>query len=101
MENITSGASANTAEKPVTAENSQPSPRSGKRSTKKTKEPITQGEALELLTSALSYCLESGLSVIGYNEGNSLRLSIEGARYSNDRIELVTVINVTSPAVVE
>jgi hypothetical protein len=96
MENTISGASANTAEEPVTAENSQPSPKSGKKSTRKTKEPITQGEALELLTSALSYCLESGLNVIGYNEGSDLlRLSIEGAQYRNNRIEPATVINVT------
>jgi hypothetical protein len=100
MENIINGASASTVEKPVTAANSRISPKSEKQSTKKTKQPITPAEAAELLTSALSYCLESGLNVIGYNEAGALRLSIEGAEYSNDRIQPVTLISVT-PVTVE
>jgi hypothetical protein len=100
MENIINGASASTVEKPVTAANSRISPKSEKQSTKKTKQPITPAEAAELLTSALSYCLESGLNVIGYNEAGALRLSIEGLEYSNDRIQPVTLISVT-PVTVE
>jgi hypothetical protein len=100
MENIINGASASTVEKPVTAANSRISPKSEKQSTKKTKQPITPAEAAELLTSALSYCLESGLNVIGYNDGTSLRLSIDGLEYSNDRIQPVTLISVT-PVTVE
>lgn len=92
MENIINGENGNTAVKPDTAVNSLPSPKSGKPSTKKTKEPITKEEAAELLTSALSYCLESGLNVIGYNDGTALRLSIDGLEYRNDRIQLVTLI---------
>jgi hypothetical protein len=92
MENTSSGASENTVVKPATAADSQPSPQKEKRSTKKTKEPITHAEALQLLTSALNYCLESGLNVVGYNEGTALRLSIDGAQYKNNRIEPVTLI---------
>jgi hypothetical protein len=107
MENIINGENVNTAEKPVTAVNSQPSPKSGKQSTKKTKQPITKEEAAELLTSALSYCLESGLNVIGYNEAGALRLSIDGLEYSNDRIQPVTLsipasnVNISAPVTVE
>lgn len=93
MENTTSGENENTAVKPDTAVNSPRSAKSEKKSTKKTKEPITPAEAAELLTSALSYCLESGLNVIGYNEGTALRLSIDGLEYSNDRIQPVTLIS--------
>ena len=106
MENVISGESVNMAEKPAMVENSSTSPKNGKRSTRKTKEPITPAEALQLLTSALSYCLESGLNVVGYNEGTALRLSIEGAQYRNSKIEPVTLIpqpaneiNVTSVTV--
>lgn len=95
MENTINGANVNTAEKPVMAESSLPSPKSAKRSTKKTREPITKDEAAELLTSALKYCQESGLIVSGYNEGATLVLSIDGLEYSNDRIQPVTLINVT------
>jgi hypothetical protein len=95
MENIINGENVSTAEKLATVESLPNSPRSGKPSTRKTKEPITPAEAAELLTSALSYCLESGLNVIGYNEAGALRLSIDGLEYSNDRIQVVTSINVT------
>ncbi|SRR5258706_2189366 len=95
MENIINGAKESTAVKPVTAESSSNSPKDDKPNMKKTKEPITPAEAAELLTSALSYCLESGLKVIGYNDGAALRLSIEGLEYRNDKIQLVTIISVT------
>jgi hypothetical protein len=91
MENIINGENVGMVEKPVTAEDSPSYPPSGKRHTKKTKEPITPAEAAELLTSALSYCLESGLKVIGYNDGMCLMLSIDGLEYSNDRIQPVTL----------
>ena len=100
MENIINGENVDTAVKPATEASSQDSPKSEKKNTKKTKPPITPAEAAELLTSALSYCLESGLNVIGYNEGTSLRLSIDGLEYSNDRIQPVTLISVT-PVTVE
>jgi hypothetical protein len=100
MENTFNGENANMAVKPVMAANSRPSRTSEKPRTKKTKQPITPAEALDLLTSALSYCLESGLNVIGYNEAGALRLSIEGLEYSNDRIQPVTLISVT-PVTVE
>lgn len=96
MENTFNGEKENTVVKPVTAANSQPSPKSGKRNTKKTKEPITKDEAAQLLTSALSYCLEAGIQVIGYNEGTSLMLSIDGLEYSNDKIQPVTLISTGS-----
>jgi hypothetical protein len=95
MENIINGASANTVEKPVTAESSLNSPKNEKRNTKKTKPPITPAEAAELLTSALKYCQEAGMIVSGYNEGATLALYIDGLEYSNDRIQPVTLINVT------
>lgn len=101
MENIINGANENTAEKPATAANSLPSPKSAKRSTKKTKEPITPAEAAELLTSALSYCLEAGLPVVGYNEGTALRLSIDGLEYSNDKIQPVTLPIVTEVTLIQ
>lgn len=100
MENIINGANASTAEKPVTVESSINSPKNGEPNTKKIKQPITPAEAAELLTSALSYCLESGLKVIGYNDGTALRLSIEGLEYRNDKIQLVTIVSVT-PIVTE
>jgi hypothetical protein len=96
MENTFNGANVNTAEKPATVESLPPSPKNGKQSTKKTKERITPAEAAELLTSALSYCLESGLNVIGYNEAGALRLSIDGLEYRNDKIQLVTLIPAVS-----
>lgn len=101
MENIINGENVDITVKPDTAESLPRSPKNVKTNTKKTKPPITPAEAAELLTSALSYCLESGLSVIGYNDGTALRLSIEGLEYSNDRIQVVTLISVTPPVTVD
>lgn len=95
MANTGNGENENTAVKPATAESSLHSPKIEKKSTRKTKEPITKEEAAELLTSALSYCLEAGIPVIGYNEGTSLRLSIDGLEYANDKIQPINTINVT------
>jgi hypothetical protein len=92
MENTISGESGNMAVKPVTAANFRPSPKTGKKNTRKTKEPITPAEAAELLTSALKYCQEAGLIVSGYNEGQTLVLFIDRLEYSNDRIRVVTLI---------
>jgi hypothetical protein len=103
MENTINGENASTAAKPVTEASLETSQPSGKKNTKKTKQPITPAEAAELLTSALSYCLESGLMVVGYNEGTELRLSISGLEYRDSKIQPVTLtgeINVT-PAEVE
>lgn len=98
MENITNGENASTAAKPDTVASSATSQPSGKKPTKKTKQRITPAEAAEILTSALSYCLESGLMVVGYNEGTALILSIDGLEYRDNKIQLVTLspeINVT------
>lgn len=73
---------------------SKPSRKSGKTSTKQTKQPITPEEAAELLNSALSYCLEAGLAVQGYNAGPWLILEIKGLRYADEQIQ-VTPIGVT------
>ena len=104
MENIGDGANERKTGVPNTAEPSQPSQPTDKQHTKKTKPPTTREEAAELLTSALSYCLEAGLIVSGYNEGATLALYIDGLEYSNDKIQPVVesnVINVSTPAAVE
>lgn len=104
MENTINGENANMAAKPDTAANLETSQPSGKKSTKKTKQPITPAEAAELLTSALKYCQESGLTVAGYNEGTELILSIRGLEYVGTVIQPVTLIppaktvNVTTEA---
>lgn len=95
MENITNGEKERKTEKPATAESSVTSQTNEKRSTKKTKQPITPAEAAELLTSALKYCQESGLTVAGYNEGGELILFIKGLEYNGAVIQPVTLINVT------
>lgn len=84
--NIGNGVSENSMGKPVTVASSKTSPKKGKRSTKSTKQPITQGEALEMLASALNYCQQAGLSVTGYNETNGLVLFIEGVVHSGKEI---------------
>ena len=71
--------------------NSTNSQTKGKRSTRKTARPITPAEAAQILASALSYCNQAGLTVTGYNDGASLKLSIEGVNYEGDKI------NVTHP----
>ena len=86
VENSGNGENVGSTAKPVTAASSKNSPKNGKRSTKSTKQPITQGEALELLTSALSYCQQSGLSVTGYNETNGLVLCIKGVTHTGKAI---------------
>lgn len=91
MENITNGESASTTAKPVTEASLETSQPSGKKSTKKTKQPITPAEAAELLTSALKYCQESGLMVAGYNEGGELMLSISGLEYVGNVIQPINV----------
>lgn len=76
------------------AAHSKRSQKSEKPSTKQTKKPITPEEAAELLTSALSYCMEAKLIVAGYNEGTTLILEIEGLQYIDEKIQ-VTPIGVT------
>jgi hypothetical protein len=73
---------------------SKPSGKPEKQSTKQTKQPITPAEAAQLLKSALSYCIESGLIVEGYNEGSRLILEIDGLNYADEDI-IVTPISVT------
>jgi hypothetical protein len=92
MENTFSGENASTTGKPDTAESLSNSPSKEKRSTRRTKQSITPVEAAAILTSALNYCLQAGLPVIGYNEGTALILSIDGLQYSNEQIEVVTPI---------
>jgi hypothetical protein len=88
MENIGDGENAKRTGVPNTAEPSQPSATKEKPSTKKIKQRTTREEAAELLTSALSYCLEAGLIVAGYNEGRTLVLSIEGLQYADEKIQV-------------
>jgi hypothetical protein len=81
------------------AAHSKPSGKPEKQSTKQTKQPITPAEAAQLLKSALSYCIESGLIVEGYNEGSRLILEIDGLNYNNEDIVQVTPIGVTGVTV--
>lgn len=93
MENIGDGENVRKTEKPNTAEPLQPSQTKEKRSTKKTKQRTTPAEAAELLTSALSYCLDAGLIVSGYNEGQTLILSIDGLEYADEKIKVTPLPN--------
>lgn len=88
MENTGDGENARKTGVPNTAEPSQPSQPNGKPSTKKIKQRTTPEEAAELLTSALSYCLEAGLIVSGYNEGQTLVLCIDGLQYADEKIQV-------------
>jgi hypothetical protein len=88
MENIGDGENVKRTGVPNTAEPSQPSRPTDKQRTKKTKPPTTREEAAELLTSALSYCLEAGLIVSGYNEGQTLILCIDGLQYADEKIQV-------------
>jgi hypothetical protein len=90
MENIGDGANERKTGVPNTAEPSQPSQKIEKRSTKPTKQRTTREEAAALLTSALSYCLEAGLIVSGYNEGPTLVLSIDGLQYADEKIQVTS-----------
>lgn len=94
MENIGDGENVRKAEKSNTAEHLQPSQTNEKRRTKQTKRSTTPEEAAELLTSALSYCLDAGLIVSGYNEGPTLILSIDGLWYANEKIVVTPPIPV-------
>jgi hypothetical protein len=91
MENIGDGANVLEMEKSNTAVRTQPSAPTGKQRTKKTKPPTTREEAKEILRSALSYCLEAGFPVKGWNEGTSLELSIDGMQYVDETIILTPV----------
>ncbi|MDL1911534.1 hypothetical protein FBQ81_12730 [Chloroflexi bacterium CFX6] len=88
--NTGNGENENTKERPVTAASLPTSPKRAKRSTRRTGESITPAEAGELLASALRYCQQAGLLVIGYNETNALRLSVDGLNYADGRICPVT-----------
>lgn len=92
MENTISGANENTAVKPATVASSQVSTKVVKTNTKKTKEPIAPVDAAAILMSALKLCQEAGLTVSGFNEGQTLALFIDGLEYSNDKIQVVTLI---------
>ena len=85
-------------EKSATAGHSQPSRKSGKNSTFRTLQNVTPSEAAAILLSALNYCKKAGLLVTGYNEGNALRLSIEGIHYDFDGHTMVTLDGHTMPA---
>ena len=86
MENIGNGEKENITENPGTAASSTPSPKVGKRSTKKIDEPITPAEAGGLLLSALDYCKKAGLRVTGYNDDGGLVLRIEGLQDTGNGI---------------
>lgn len=91
MENIGDGANVLEMEKLNTAVRTQPSEPKEKRNTRKTKPRTTPEEAAEILRSALSYCLEAGLPVKGWNEGTSLELSIDGLQYADETIIVTPV----------
>lgn len=91
MENIGAGEKERKTGVSNTADPSQPSQTSEKRRTKSTKQPTTPDEAAALLTSALSYCLDAGLIVSGYNEGQSLVLSIDGVQYIGGKIQVTPI----------
>ena len=93
MENIGDGANVLEMEKSSMVEPSTPSRQIGKPRTKKTKKPTTPAEAAAILQSALSYCLEAGLQVEGYNEGLDLTLCIRGLRYADEEIIVTPVIS--------
>jgi hypothetical protein len=84
--NTGNGENAGTMENQGTAANSRPSPRRARRSIRKTNESITPAEASQILLSALTYCQQANLLVTGYNEGNALRLSIDGLNYDGGQI---------------
>ena len=88
MENIGAGENEKRTGVSNTADLSRPSQPNEKRRTKSTKKPTTPDEAAALLTSALSYCLEAGLIVSGYNEGQNLALYIKGLQYVDDHIQV-------------
>lgn len=77
------------------AEHTNPSRTNEKPSTKQTKPPTTLAEAAMLLKSALWYCLDAGLIVESYNDGNRLILEIEGLAYADENI-IVTPTGVTT-----
>ena len=67
---------------------------SGKRPTKKTKQPTTPAEAAQLLQSAIAYCNEAGLRVSGFNHENTLRFQVDGINYLNGEIVVTSNDNV-------
>jgi hypothetical protein len=91
MANTGNGENESSKVKPSTEEGSKTSQKTEKPSTRKTSKPITREEASELLTSALWYCQQAGLSIAGLNQGNILRLSIEGLNYDGSKISPVLV----------
>ena len=48
---------------------------------RKTAKPITPEEAIQLLSSALSYCQQAGLTIRAGNDGNTLHLVLPGVNY--------------------
>jgi hypothetical protein len=91
MENIGDGANVLETEKSSMAEPLTHSQQIEKPRTKKTKKPTTPAEAAAILQSALSYCLEAGLQVEGYNEGLDLTLYIRGLQYAGEEIIVTPV----------
>jgi hypothetical protein len=91
MENIGAGENEKRTGVSNTADPSQLSQTNEKRRTKSIKQPTTPEEAVALLTSALSYCLDAGLIVSGYNEGQSLVLSIDGVQYVDGKIQVTPI----------
>jgi hypothetical protein len=101
MENIGDGVNVLETAKSNTAVRTQPSVPNAKPRTKQTKPRTTPEEAAEILRSALSYCLEAGLLVKGWNEGTSLELSIDGLQYADETIIVTPVAAVVTPVTPE
>lgn len=77
------------AAKSAMAGHSRPSHKSGKKNTFRTLQSVTPNEAAQILQSALHYCLKAGMKVSGYNEGQALRLSIDGIHYDFERHTMI------------
>lgn len=60
------------------ADGLRPYPQKGRKRMRKTKSPITKGEAAELLQSAVNYCQQAGIAIQGYTDSGTLYLSLSG-----------------------
>lgn len=64
----------------------KPSPKKGRRNISKTEKITTPDEAAQILQSALKYCRKANLSVNGFNDGVTLRISIAGLNFLDGKI---------------
>jgi hypothetical protein len=89
MENIGNGENENVMEPKVSTEESLvPSQPNVRRSTKRTRSSITPEEVAELLTSALAYGVDAGLTVMYDNEPDGVVLFVSRFKYENEKLQL-------------